>query len=186
MNSEKNSSSTKLCPVCGTRLTATASRCLVCGTELDQKTDATKSANIRAKRLPEVTLSLPAILGLLVLFLALIALVLFLVINGKANVPVETAEVAVIEGTATPSPTITETPTNTLTPTEAPTWTPLPPIPYIVKPGEACAGIAAAFGVSVQSIILENNLPANCDLYEEQELLILNQLLQPHRNLQLH
>ena len=118
MNSEKNSSSTKLCPVCGTRLTATASRCLVCGTELDQKTDATKSANIRAKRLPEVTLSLPAILGLLVLFLALIALVLFLVINGKANVPVETAEVAVIEGTATPSPTITETPTNTLTPTE--------------------------------------------------------------------
>lgn len=172
MNSEKNSSSTKLCPVCGTRLTATASRCLVCGTELDQKTDATKSANIRAKRLPEVTLSLPAILGLLVLFLALIALVLFLVINGKANVPVETAEVAVIEGTATPSPTITETPTNTLTPTEAPTWTPLPPIPYIVKPGEACAGIAAAFGVSVQSIILENNLPANCDLYEEQELLI--------------
>jgi len=170
MSPEKNSSSTKLCPVCGTRLSDTATRCLVCGTELDQKADTKKSAKVHVKRLPELTLSLPAILGLLALFITLIAVVIFLVLNPTE--PAELAEIPPELGTPTASPTITETPTVTMTPTEAPTWTPLPPLDYVVRPGDSCAGIAAVFNVSVQSIILENNLSANCDLFENQELLI--------------
>ena len=170
MSPEKNTPSTKLCPVCGTRLNESANRCLVCGTELDQKADSKKSPEIRAKRLPEITLSLPAALGLLALFLTLGAVVVFLVLN--SNSPVEVAEITPESGTPTASPTVTETPTITLTATQAATWTPLPPIDYTVRPGDSCAGIAAAFGVSVQSIILENNLSANCDLFEDQQLMI--------------
>lgn len=172
MSPEKNTSTTKLCPVCGTRLNESATRCLVCGTELDKKADTKKSPEARAKRIPDITLSLPAALGLLALFLTLGAVVIFLVLNNN-GAQAELIEVTPLEeGTPTVSPTETQTPTITLTPTQAPTWTPLPPIDYIVRPGDSCAGIAAVFNVSVQSIILENNLSANCDLFENQELLI--------------
>jgi LysM repeat protein len=171
MTPEKNPSTSKLCPVCGTRLSESATRCLVCGTELEKKAETKRKPEVRAKRMPELTLSLPAALGVLALFLTLGAVVIFLVLN--TGNPVEGAQITPEEqGTATPSPTETMTPTITLTPTQAPTWTPLPPIEYTVRPGDSCAGIAAIFNVSVQSIILENNLSANCDLFENQELFI--------------
>jgi LysM repeat protein len=170
MSSETNTSKTKLCPVCGTRLNESAKRCLVCGTELDQIASSKKNKQVSAKRLPEITLSLPAVLGLLALFLIMGAVVVFLIL--QSNEPIETPEELSEAGTATPSPTITITPTETLIPTEAPTWTPLPPVDYNVQPGDSCAGIAALFNVSVQSIILENNLSANCELFEGQALMI--------------
>ena len=170
MSPEKNTSKTKLCPVCGTRLSDSATRCLVCGTELDLKADKKKSAEVRAKRLPEITLSLPAALGLLALFITLGAVVVFLALNSGTGADVE--EIAAAEGTITPSPTITSTPTVTLTSTLAPTWTPLPPIEYVVQSGDYCSSIAAIFGVSVQSIILENNLSSDCELSEGETLMI--------------
>ncbi len=171
MSPDTNTSKTKLCPVCGTRLSDSATRCLVCGTELDVKADTKKPAKVRAKRLPEITLSLPAALGLLALFITLGAVVVFLVL--QSGQPETTAGTTPeVEGTATTSPTITMSPTITLTATLAPTWTPLPPVEYTVKEGDVCAGVAAAFGVSVQSIILENSLSANCDLFEGQVLMI--------------
>ena len=171
MSPETNSSKTKLCPVCGTRLNESATRCLVCGTELDVKADSKKPAEVRAKRLPEITFSLPAALGLLALFITLGAVVVFLILRN--NTPTEVAQVTQqAEGTATASPTITMTPTATNTATLAPTWTPLAPVEYSVKPGDSCASVAALFGVSVQSIILENNLSANCDLFEGQTLMV--------------
>jgi LysM repeat protein len=169
MSPETNTSKTKLCPVCGTRLNESATRCLVCGTELDVKADTKKTSGVRAKRLPEITLSLPAALGLLALFITLGAVVVFLILNA-GNSPSTVAEPTQEAGTPTISPTVTLTPTITLTPTQAPTWTPLPPIAYTVKAGETCSDVAAAFGVSVQSIILENNLTADCTLYEGQDL----------------
>jgi len=170
MSPEKNTSPTKLCPVCGTRLSESATRCLVCGTKLEHNKTPKNSSEVRAKRLPEITLSLPAALVLLALFLTLGAVLIFFVINSNGSV--ESAVITTETSTPTASPTITITPTITHTPTQAPTWTPLPPIDYIVRPGDSCAGIAAVFNVSVQSIILENNLPANCELFEDQELLI--------------
>ncbi len=170
MTEDKTNSKTKLCPVCGTRLNDSATRCLVCGTELDVKAETKKPAKVRAKRLPEITLSLPAALGLLALFITLGAVVVFLVLQSG---PGENGEpIAVEAGTATASPTVTITPTLTQTPTTAPTWTPLPPVDYTVQDGDVCAGIAATFGVSVQSIILENSLSANCELFEGQVLKI--------------
>ncbi len=171
MSPEKNSSKTKLCPVCGTRLNANATKCLVCGTEFDVKADTKKKSEVRAKRLPEITLSLPAALGLLALFITLGAVAVFLILNNPGD-PTTVGDITPEAGTATSSPTITITPTVTQTPTEAPTWTPLPPIEYIVKPNDVCSGIAAAFNVSVQSIILENNLSADCNLLENQVLMI--------------
>ena len=170
MNPETNTSRTKLCPVCGTKLNDSATRCLVCGTAVDLKNNSKKTTDIRSKRLPEITLSLPAALGLLALFITLGAVIVFLVL--QSEVPADAAEVIALSGTATASPTITETPTVTFTATEAPTWTPLPPIEYKVKPGDSCAGVAGAFGVSVQSIILENNLSASCELFEDQVLMV--------------
>lgn len=171
MSPDTNSSKTKLCPVCGTRLSESATRCIVCGTELDTKADSKKSSEVRAKRLPEITLSLPATLGLLALFIILAAAVIFLILRSEAAPEISDATQPAA-GTATASPTITNSPTVTLTATAAPTWTPLPPVEYSVQPGDSCAIIAARFGVSVQSIILENNLSANCDLYEDMTLMI--------------
>lgn len=172
MSPDTNTSKTKLCPVCGTRLSESAERCLVCGTELDAVAETKKPAQVRAKRLPEITLSLPAALGLLALFLTLGAVVIFLVLQPGNNTPAEVGDTTPIIGSATPSPTITITPTITLTATPAPTWTPLPPLEYTVNPGDSCVDVAAIFGVSVQSIILENNLSANCELFEGQVLMI--------------
>ncbi|MFC2026280.1 LysM peptidoglycan-binding domain-containing protein, partial [Chloroflexota bacterium] len=65
--------------------------------------------------------------------------------------------------TTTPAP-----PTVTFTPQPSPT-----PLVYTVKLGDSCGGIAFSFGVSIQSIVLLNNLPADCStLYESQRLLI--------------
>jgi LysM repeat protein/ribosomal protein L40E len=168
MSQDTNTSKTKLCPVCGTRLNESATRCLVCGTELDAKANLKKSGGVKAKRLPEITLSLPAALGLLALFITLVAVVVFLIISGSAQG--DTPEELTAVGSPTASPTITLTPTVTQTATLEPTWTPLPTIAYVVKANETCSDIAVAFGISVQSIILENNLTASCTLFEGQGL----------------
>lgn len=172
MSPDTNTQNTKLCPVCGTRLTESAEKCLVCGTELGEPGENKKPEDVRVKRLPELKLSLPAALGLLALFLTLGAVVVFLILRPNEAPDIEVNGTPPIAGSATPSPTITTTPTITLTATQAPTWTPLPPLDYTVNPGDSCVDIAAIFGVSVQSIILENNLSANCELFEGQSLLI--------------
>jgi len=119
--------------------------------------------------MPEITLSLPAALGLLALFLIIGAVLVFFALRQTAP--------PVIEPTITP--TVTMTPTASLTPTPVPltvTNTPLPsptPLVYTVKLGDSCGGIAYAFGVSIQSIVLLNNLPADCStLFEGQNLFI--------------
>ena len=71
--------------------------------------------------------------------------------------------------TQTPNQTPTPTPTRTLrpptsTPTGSPTLTPTPErqtIDYVVKPGDTLFSIARRYGVSVQTIIEDNNINTN-------------------------
>jgi LysM repeat protein len=169
MSPENTSKPTKLCPTCGTRLSEDATRCLVCGTDLAAPGKPAKSSKaVQGSRLPQITFSLPTILGLFLLFLAIGAGLVYF-----ATQRTET----VVE--PTPSPTVTFTATITLTPTPTipvPTETPFPtptPISYKVASGDSCSTIAFRFGVSIQSIVLLNELPAACDtLFIGQDLKI--------------
>ncbi len=174
-----NAPKTKICPTCGTRMNASATRCLVCGRvfsdDAAQQPASSRSSghsrkensgnNIKRPRLPEITLSLPIALGLAILILAVGATVVFILLQTQGRVVEPTAL-----PTNTSTSTITPTPTTTYTPTMVMSPTPLAPIEYTVKDGDLCASIAAVFGISVQSIILENNLDANCSLSPGQVL----------------
>jgi len=164
---------TTVCPTCGTRLSENATRCLVCGTELSGKT-ASKSkqpeTRMQASRMPEVTLSLPMALGALVIILLIGAAIVYFGLSLGVGGQQLTAPTE--EGTPTVTPTSTATPTETLPPTAIPTETPQPPFDYTVRAGDTCGGIAVSFGVSVQSIVILNQLPASCIISEGQTLKI--------------
>jgi len=108
--------------------------------------------------MPEVTLSLPAALGLLVLFLAVGATVVYAGLSATQRVVNPTA-IPTSPETAQPTPS----PTDTQLATALPTATEQPPFEYTVASGDTCGGIAVTFGVSVQSVIILNNLPAACN-----------------------
>ena len=109
--------------------------------------------------MPSITLSLPAALGLLTLFLAIGSILVYFAMR----------QTGVVIEKPTVTPTATITPTASLTPTltpPAPTETPLPsptPFTYKVKANDTCSTIAYAFKVSIQAIVLLNNLPASCN-----------------------
>ncbi len=125
---------------------------------------------MQASRMPEITLSLPAALGALVIILLIGAAVVYFSLSAGIGGQQLTEPTA--EGTTTPTPTMTLTPTATLPPTAIPTETPLPPIDYVVRSGDTCGGIAVFFSVSVQSIVILNNLPSSCIISEGQTLKI--------------
>lgn len=125
---------------------------------------------MQASRMPELTLSLPAALGALALILLIGAASVYFSLRAGLG-PQQLVE-PTVEGTTTETPTITPTATETLPPTAIPTETPLPPFDYTVRAGDTCGGIAVAFGVSVNSIVIMNNLPATCIISEGQTLKI--------------
>ena len=161
---EKHNRGSQTCPVCGTRISESATRCLVCGTTLGGTVTTKKERPIDSKRIPEVKMSLGVLIGMGILILALIGVVAFLAVSQKRAATAET-QIAE-EPTQTATPTLTLNPTNTPTLPPEPTWTPLPPVDYVVKANETCSDIAAQFRVSIQSIILENNLSTECLLSE--------------------
>jgi LysM repeat protein len=152
-----------------------APRCLVCGHQFVGGGSGSKGAakaSTPAKlggrtSLPELRLSLPIAIGLLVLFL---------IVGGGATYVAlaQSGRVAQPTGAGTPTATATITPTPspetpTLTATPQATYTPLS---YTVQQGDTCGGIGFAFDVSAASIILQNALDANCSLFIGQALLI--------------
>lgn len=164
---------TKLCATCGTRVSESATRCLVCGADLSSGEKAAQpEPSLRGSRMPVISLSLPAIVLILILFLAIGLGLAYVGLRRKPEIA--GIKVAVTPSTATA--TITKTPT--LTPTEAPptaTFTPLPtptPIEYTVAEGDTCLGIAAFFKVSMQSIVTLNNLSSDCILSAGRKLFI--------------
>ena len=168
---------TKICPTCGTRLSESATRCLVCGTELTakaaapaKKAEKNAARGLQAARMPEITLSLPAALGALVVVLLIGAIVVYFALrSGLTN---QTLVDPTPAPTATSTATITPTPTEFFTFTPSPTITPLPPFDYTIKAGDTCGLLVFTFNVSQQSIIVMNNLDANCTLRVGQSLKI--------------
>lgn len=160
MKESNTKPSNTVCPTCGTQLSPNAKICPVCGTEIRKTSIAKNPEVVSAGKMPEITLSLPAALGLLTLFLVVGAVLVYFILNltNTAN------QTPTAEGT---TPTLT--PTNTLVFTETPTSTPIPtatekpPFEYTVSAGDTCLSIAYAFDISVQSIVLLNNLPASCN-----------------------
>ncbi|MDD5370199.1 MAG: LysM peptidoglycan-binding domain-containing protein [Anaerolineaceae bacterium] len=150
---------TKLCPTCGTRVSDSATRCLVCGTSLGAPAGtraATKA--VQGTRMPEITIGLPAALGLLALFVSIGAIAVFFSLKGSTP--------SAATG-PTPTTTLTQTPTSAITATITPTATlemtatPLPPKEYKIAAGDSCLSIAGAFNVSVNSIIQTNSPKIN-------------------------
>jgi LysM repeat protein/ribosomal protein L40E len=174
MSPENNTTPTKICPTCGTKVSLDAERCLVCGTDLsgmDPEKPKRASKVVQGSRMPEITLSLPAVIGLLTVFLIIGAVLVYLALNQTASAAVEPTATPTLTLTPsiTPSPTAVE-PTATHTPLPSPT-----PLSYTVQLGDTCGSIAYSFDVAIQSIVLMNNLPADCStLYENQKLLIPN------------
>ena len=115
---------------------------------------------MQASSMPQLTLSLPAALGALALILLIGASSVYFSL--RAGITGQTIVEPTLEGTATQTATMTLTATETLPPTAIPTETPLPPFDYTVKSGDTCGVIAANFGVSVQSIIVLNQLSSQC------------------------
>jgi len=174
MTPAKSVTNAKICPTCGTHLSENATRCLVCGRTFVAAENKVSAKAVQAPRLPEITISLPLALGLIAIFLAIGAVVVFFLLRSTGRV---------VEPTPTASPTVTTTitltPTASLTPTTVPSFTPLPPNEYIVKANDLCSSIAYTFDVSINSIILLNNLSADCSLSVDQVLLIPQPTLTP-------
>ena len=169
MSPETDIRKTKICPTCGTRLSDNATRCLVCGRSftVSQKTSATVSP-VQSPKLPELKLSLPAAIGLIILILGLGAALVFLILQSTGRVTAPTAT-----PTTTLTPTSTSSPSPTVEPTTAPTATPEPPKEHTVAAGEFCSSIALRYNVSIQSIVDLNNLAPECGtLSVGQKLLI--------------
>ena len=147
----------RFCPLCGSRVAQTATRCLVCGTDLNRSAD-------RLARRPRRIYPHPFILGLLAV---LMGLGLFFTLIGTGTLPMPQAVVDLFD---TPTPTLTftplPTPTASITPSTTPTGTPTlePPIRYTVQDGDSCLLIALINEVSVDSIIMLNGLDPNCTI----------------------
>ena len=173
MSLETNSNKTKVCPTCGTRLSESAIRCLVCGTEFGAKPEskAVKKVekSVQASRMPVVTLSLPAAVGILAVVVIVAASIAFFSLRLKPSAGPDSGK------TPTPSATPTNTVpvTNTPTSTDVPTATLQPPFDYTVAAGDGtCSQIAFTFKISVQSIIIANNLASSCPISVGQKLKI--------------
>ncbi len=153
----------QLCPNCGSRLDEDASRCQVCGEEIEQE----RRRSVRARGRPEVTLSLPLAIALLVIFALLSAGVTYAAVRFSAGgeAPAEATETPTLAATATQTPSPQPTATNTPVPTPT-------PLTHIVRENETCLGLAAFYDVSVQSIVQLNNLPTTCPLSVGQSLQI--------------
>ena len=153
----------RLCPMCGTRASDNANKCLVCGTNLNRSPERL----VRRRRPNYPSPIVLAMLGLLV------AAGGWMVAVASGTLPMP---VMFMADTPTITPTFTNvptgTPTRTATATRVPSPTPLPPIAYRVGDGDSCLSIAIFYEVSVESIIIQNNLDPNCTIYLGRDLLI--------------
>lgn len=143
------------CPICGSRVGASATKCLVCGANLTSA--AAPTAGSLGRR--PLSLAQAGLIALLVV-IAIAGVGLIVQATGLIDIPGTVAALGQDPPTATTTPTSTPppsaTPQPTSTDTPEPTPTPLPPVEYVVQTGDTCLGIAFSNQVSVGSIVEAN------------------------------
>jgi LysM repeat protein len=165
------SAAPRLCPTCGTRVGAAATKCLVCGADLTHATGPGRPASGRTLAVPRAPTS-NILLFVVVALLAIVGI-------GMVYAALSGGFTRIFNpGTPTPTASITSLPTATFTPTATetpvPTATLLPPTPYAVVANDTCLKIAADFQVSVQSIV-DANPGLNCNLLSVGQVLQIPQ-----------
>lgn len=137
------------CPVCGIRVAAKASECLMCGASLVKEEEPERDGE-RKHTVPSWVGSFAvAVLGLLILGGGGFGLYTMLAVEPEPD-PTR----VVVTSSPTPSPSPSSTPTETPVPTSTPT--PLPPRSHEVKEGETMSDIAYFYGVTVDEILALN------------------------------
>lgn len=137
------------CPQCGTRVAALAKTCLMCGADLTQEAPPEAFSTPPTKRAFPRWARAAAITGFALLIVAAMGLGLTRLTTPPPPSPSPTQ-------TSTPTPTATASPTPSLTPTPSSTPTPLPPRSHQVQQGETLSGIAQAYNVTVEEILVLN------------------------------
>lgn len=149
----------RLCPTCGTRVGAAATKCLVCGTDLTLAASSAPAKAGQATTLSRRPISLLTVLIILV--------VVVLIIAGAGLVVAAMRPEIFDRSTATPTATATASATMTATPTPTdtpePTATQLPLLDYTVVSGDTCIKIAFNAKVSVAAILTANGGLINAD-----------------------
>ena len=155
-----------VCPTCGSRVGAGTRRCLVCGADL-------------SKPGPDPAVAGPsrifAFIRALTPFVAVLCLTGFgiLFIFGAAGaLPVPALDLLAGEPSETPTPTETSTPSRTPPPTITPLPTTLPPVRYVIKPGDTILALAYEYDVAPWAINELNNLKPDAVLSVGELLLI--------------
>jgi LysM repeat protein len=144
---EKSAPNAVVCATCGSKNAEGSTRCAVCGASLKP----TPSGGKTRRAASEVTLSLPAALGILAIFVILAVGLTYLATRGLGLGTPEEPEATV---TLTPTETVTASPTPTETIVPSPT--PLPTLEYFVVENDSLLAIAVRYDVSIQSILQLN------------------------------
>jgi LysM repeat protein/ribosomal protein L40E len=160
----------KTCLQCGSRTGGDAKKCSVCGHQFTQAAPGSTrgkrgASSLSGNSIPQFNLSLPLAIGMLLMAIIIGAGLTYFGLSQSDRIAVPTGIPSI-----TPSPSITATSapeTPTLTSTPFPT---LPPSSYTVQQNDTCGSVAAIFNVSVQSIVLQNALNADCSLFIGQVL----------------
>lgn len=121
--------------------------------------------------MPQISLTLPIFIIMVLLLVGLGAGAVWIFAQSSPEIVVDFTPTS----TPTSTATITLTPTATTTATPIPTATPLPPREYTVKSSDSCSNIAGLFNVSIASIVLLNNLPADCGILSVGQKLLIPQ-----------
>ncbi|MDF1514034.1 MAG: LysM peptidoglycan-binding domain-containing protein [Anaerolineae bacterium] len=156
------------CIVCGARVSDTATTCLICGADLTEQE--------KGEQAPQEETKKTSLLRIIILVVVAILILVGSVIIGL-NLSESDVSAELPTFTITPSFTPTETPSPTTTPTatktpDIPTPTPQPPEEYIVKEGDTLSGIAEQFEITMEDLLIFNNIAENEILNVGQSLLI--------------
>jgi len=137
------------CPVCGIRVAAKASECLMCGASLMEQEEPEQDEESRRKLPSWVGSVAVVLLALMILSAGGFGLYTMLALDPEPEPTISAA---------TPSPTSTpvasSTPTSTPVPTSTPT--PLPPRAHDVREGETLSDIAELYDVAMDEILALN------------------------------